>query len=57
MSSPLGGGDTPRRVSEESPPTSPLSRPSRGREEERCDDGWRFPPLAYMREEEQCSGG
>jgi hypothetical protein len=41
---------------EELPPTSPLSRPSRRREEERCGGDWSFPPPAYTREE-RCDNG
>jgi hypothetical protein len=45
-------------MSEEEPPhTSPLSHPSRRREEERCGDGWSFPPPAYARAEERYGSG
>jgi hypothetical protein len=56
-----GGGGAGTHIStesseseeEEPTPTSPSSHPSR-RKEERCGDGWSFPPPAYAREEEWC---
>jgi hypothetical protein len=41
---------------EESPPTSPLSRSSQRRVEERCGSSWSFPPPTYVREEKRCDG-
>jgi hypothetical protein len=42
---------------EEPSPTSPLSRLSQRREEERCGGGWAFPLPAYTREEKRCDNG